>query len=180
MEPEGSLRRLHQPATCPYPEPDISTQCPNIPLLIKIRLNIILPSTPVSFQVVSFPQISQTKTIYSPLLSLIHATCPTYLIFLYLITRNILGEEYRSVSSSVCSFLHSLVTSSLLGPNFLLSTLFTNTLSLRSSLSGSDQVSHPYKEESINGKNCSRTLGRVDVKNRTESGSCLWYLAMSE
>jgi len=56
-----------------------------------------------------------------------------------------LGEEYRSLSSSLCSFLHSPVTSSLLGPNILLSTLFSNTLSLRSSLNASDQVSHPYK-----------------------------------
>jgi hypothetical protein len=37
------------------------------------------------------------------------------------------------------------VTSSLLGPNTLLNTLFSNILSLRSSLSVSDQVSHPYK-----------------------------------
>jgi hypothetical protein len=28
-----------------------------------------------------------------------------------------LGEEYRTLSSSLCSFLHSPVTSSLLGPN---------------------------------------------------------------
>jgi ABC-type dipeptide/oligopeptide/nickel transport system permease subunit len=62
-----------------------------------------------------------------------------------LITRTILGEEYRSLSSSLCSFLHSLVTLSFLGPNILLSTLFWNTLCLRSSLSVSDQISHQYK-----------------------------------
>jgi hypothetical protein len=37
------------------------------------------------------------------------------------------------------------LTSSLLGPNILLNTLFSNTLSLRSSPSMSDQVSHSYK-----------------------------------
>jgi hypothetical protein len=37
------------------------------------------------------------------------------------------------------------VTSSLLGPNILLNTLFSNTLSLCSFLNVSDQVSHPYK-----------------------------------
>src|SRR5215471_18764029 len=42
-------------------------------------------------------------------------------------------------------FLHSPVTSSLLGPNTLLNTLFSNTLSLCSSLNVSDQASHPYK-----------------------------------
>jgi len=35
--------------------------------------------------------------------------------------------------------------SSLLGSDILLSTLFSNTLSLRSSLSVSNPVSHPYK-----------------------------------
>jgi hypothetical protein len=75
----------------------------------------------------------------------LRATCPAQLIFLNLITRIIFGEEYRSLISSLCSFLHSLVTSSLLGPNNLLSTLFSNTLSLRSSLNVSEHVSHPYK-----------------------------------
>jgi hypothetical protein len=36
-------------------------------------------------------------------------------------------------------------TSSLLGPDILLSTLLSNTLSLRSSLNVRDQVSYPYK-----------------------------------
>jgi hypothetical protein len=39
----------------------------------------------------------------------------------------ILGEKYRTLSSSLCSFLHSPVTSSLLGPNTLLNTLFWST-----------------------------------------------------
>jgi hypothetical protein len=43
------------------------------------------------------------------------------------------------------NFLHSPVTSSLLDPNILLSTLFSNTLSLCSSLNVRDQVSHLYK-----------------------------------
>jgi hypothetical protein len=60
-------------------------------------------------------------------------------------TRTMFGEQYRSLSSSLCSLLHSPVTSSLLYSNILLSTLFSYTLSLRSFLSVSDQVSHPYK-----------------------------------
>ena len=66
-------------------------------------------------------------------------------------TRTILGKEYRSLSPSLCNFLHSPVTSSLLGPNTLLNTLFSNTLSLRSSLNVSDQVSHPYRTTAFAG-----------------------------
>jgi hypothetical protein len=46
-----------------------------------------------------------------------------------LITRIIFGDKYRSLSSSLCSLLHSPVASPLLGPNTLLSALFSNTLS---------------------------------------------------
>jgi len=47
MEPEDSLPHSQVPATCPYPEPARSSPYPYIPLL-KIHLNIILPSTPGS------------------------------------------------------------------------------------------------------------------------------------
>ena len=96
-------------------------------------------------QVVSFPQVSPPKLcmhLYSPPT---HAKCPAHPIFLDFITRTILGEQYRSLSSSLCNFPHSPVTPSLLGPNILLNTLFSNTLSLCSSVNVSDQVSHPYK-----------------------------------
>jgi len=92
-----------------------------------------------------FPSGFPTETLYTPLLSPIRATCPTHLILFYLITRTTLVEEYRLLSSSLCSFLHFPVISSFLGPKIPLSTEFSNTLSLCSSHSVSDQVSHPYK-----------------------------------
>ena len=92
-----------------------------------------------------FPLGFPTKILHMPLFSHIHSACPDYLKLLILITQTILGEHYRSLSSLLYSLLHSPLSSSLLGPNTLLNTLFSNTLSLRSSLSVSDQVSHPYR-----------------------------------
>jgi len=57
----------------------------------------------------------------------IHATCPAHPILLDLITRIIFGVEYRSLRSSLCSFLHSPVTPFLLSSNIFLSTPFSNT-----------------------------------------------------
>ena len=67
-------------------------------------------------------------------------------MFLHLITQKILDEEYRSLSSSLCSFFFPLPSYLiLLGPNIPLSTLFSNTLSLHYLLSVSDEFSHQYK-----------------------------------
>jgi hypothetical protein len=54
--------------------------------------------------------------LQAPLLSSIRATCPAYFILLDLITRIMFGEEYVSLNSSICSFLHFPLTLSLLGP----------------------------------------------------------------
>ena len=92
-----------------------------------------------------FPSGFPNKSLYTPLLSPIYATCPIHFILLDFINRTISGEEYRSLISSLCNLLHSPVTLFSLGPNILLRTLFSNTLSLCYSLNMSNQVSHPYQ-----------------------------------
>ena len=143
MEPEGSLPYPQVPAICTYPEPARSSPYPHIPLP-NIHINIITPSTLMSPKwslSLKFPPPKPCISLSSP-----HTRyMSVHLILLDFITRTIYGEQYRSLSSSLSSFLHSPVTSPLLGPNILLNTLFSNTLSPRSSLSVRDQVSRPYK-----------------------------------
>jgi hypothetical protein len=52
-----------------------------------------------------------------------------------------LGEEYIQLSFLLCSFFHSPVTSSVLGQNIPLNTLFSISIRLRSFISVRDQVS---------------------------------------
>ena len=106
--------------------------------LLQIHFNIFLPNMPGSSK--------WSLSLTSPQQNPVYMSCPTHSSWLD--HRTIFGEQYRSLSSSLRSFLHSPVTSSLLGPNILLSNLFSNTLSLHSSLIVSDQVSHPYKTTS--------------------------------
>jgi len=129
MEPEISLPHSQVPSTSSYPEPDQSSPSPSS-YFLKIDLNVILLSTPGSSKwsvSLRFTHKNPVRTCPLP----IHATFSVHLIPVDLITRIIFGEDYRLLSSSLCSFLHSLVTPSLLGPIILLSTLFSNTLSLR-------------------------------------------------
>ena len=74
--------------------------------LLEIHPNIIHPSTRRSPQwspSLWFPHQDPIHPLSSP----ICATCLAYLILLDFIARTILGEEYRSFSSSLCNLLHS-------------------------------------------------------------------------
>ena len=131
--------------SCPPPAPIMNqialVQDPTFHFL-NIQHSIILPSIPVSSKWSLSLRFPHQNLVYNSPLP-IRATCHVHLIFLGLIIPKILGE-YRSLGSPLHSFLHFPVTSSFLGPK-ILNTLFSKTLSLRSSLNVRDQDSHSYK-----------------------------------
>ena len=147
MESQGPLPHSQKPATCPFLEPDQS-----------------IPWHHRTFWRSVFVLSSHLRSGLTRCLFPMHVTCPTHVILLDLINRIIFVEKYRSWSSSLCSLLHSPISSSLLGPNTLLSTLFSNTLSLRSSLNVGDQVSHSYE-----------TTGRIIVLYLLMRCTCLQH-----
>ena len=111
---------------------------------LKIHLNTILPSTPGSSKWYFSLGVSHHNPVYSSTrLRLCYMPCPSY--YSQFDYPKKIGKEYRSSRSSFCSFLQSSLTSPLLDPHILVSTLFSNILSVRSSLSVRDQDSHSYK-----------------------------------
>jgi len=103
---------------------------------LKIHLNIILPSIPGSPKWSPSLRFPHQNPVYtSPLTHTSYVTC--HLILLVL-----LPEQYwvRSTDHEAPHYVvfSTPITSSLQCPNILLNTLFSNTLSLHSSLHGSD------------------------------------------
>ena len=93
----------------------------NTPLsqFLKIQLNIIFLSTPWSFKWSLSLRSPHQNSVGTPPLP-IHATCLAHHILLDYITPIISDKEYRSLSSSLFSSLHSPVIP--LKPKYLFST----------------------------------------------------------
>ena len=87
---------LSQPHAVPKPVPTSSRSI----LILSSHLRLGIPNG-------LFPSGFPTKTLCTPLPSSIRATCPAHLILLDFITRTILGEEYRSLCSSLCNHMYS-------------------------------------------------------------------------
>ena len=110
----------------PLPYPPYSTSLRSFHLCLSVQSGLL--------------QYLPTIILYATLLCPVRAIYPAHHVFLDLITQIIFGEECTPWSSSLCSLLHSIVTSSLLGPNIFLSTLFSKAFGLDFSLSVSDQL----------------------------------------
>lgn len=102
-----------------HPEPDESTRSN----FFKIHFNIILMSVPTFSQwSLCFAFHNQYSVCISLLLHLCHMPCKSHLLLI------VFRDEYRSQSSPLCVFLHTLVTFSLLGPISSLIILLCNTI----------------------------------------------------
>ena len=78
MEPEGPLPHSQEPTTCPYPEPDRPSPCPQS-YVLKIHFNIILPSilgSSMWSHSLMFPHQNPVST--SPLPQTYYNPCPSH------------------------------------------------------------------------------------------------------
>jgi len=130
---------------CPSPVPILSQTNPihaSTPHFLKNYLNIILPSTSGSSEWSLSPRFRHKNPVFI-------SSVPHKCYMPHPCHSSLFGGEKKSLSPSLYRLLHSPVTSILLSPNILLSTLLSNSRSLRSSLNVNDQVSRPSKTKGI-------------------------------
>ena len=107
MEPEDSLPHSQVQANCPCPESHHPVHA-LMPYILKIHLNIILHLR-LGLPTGLFPSGFPTKTLYTPVLYPIRATCPAQLFILDLIIRTILGEECVKENCQNLQFVNSMM-----------------------------------------------------------------------
>ena len=132
---------------CPPPVPILSQINPvhtHTSHFLKIHLNVITPSITGSLKwslSLRFPH--QKPVCTSPLAHMCYMPRPSPISFF--LTWSPRNKEWavQIIKPLIMLSFPLPFTSSHFSPNLLLSTLFSNTLSLRSSLDINDQVSHP-------------------------------------
>ena len=135
---------------------------------LKIHLTIIPPSMPVSFKrSLSFSSPHQNPARTSSFPHMCYMPRPFHSS--PFITQIIFAVGYWSLSSSLCSFLHSSVTSSILGLHVFLSTIFSNTLSPCSSLIVGMQV-HAHKKQKAKLQFCITLFLSIRIANWNTKG----------
>ena len=134
---KGSLQCSQQPATYPYHEPDKSSPRPSS-YLLKIQFNIVLQFAPRPSKWFLYLRLPTTNPICTPLSP--HSRPYHSSSFDH---RNSIWWGLQIVQ--LYSMQFPPVPCYLVPLRLNISTLFSYIFSLRSSLSVSDQVSHPYK-----------------------------------
>jgi len=137
MEPVGSVHSATYPYFEQYQFSPLSFSNRRLILILTFHLRLSLPSGLFSF--------SHQSPVCTPPPHRTCCMCGTSHSSLSAGPNRIFGEEYRLWNSSLYSLVRFPFTSSLLSPDILFSTLFSNTLCLCSSLNVSGRVSHTYK-----------------------------------
>ena len=143
MEPEGSIPHSRVPATCPYPEPARSSPYPKS-YFLKIHLTIILPSMPGS------PKWSFSLRFphWNPVcLSPLPNTCymPRPFPSSGFCHPNTIGWRVQNIQLLIMQLPRLPCYLVPYGPKYSPQHHILKHFSLRSSLTVSYQVSHPYK-----------------------------------
>jgi len=141
MKIAGLLSHSQKPTTRPYPELDQSSPCPYptswiTNLILSSPLCLRLPSKHFLWSFPTTPCLHLFSTQY------LSRPSPRFDI------PNNIWWRVRIFKLLIMYFSPLPVTLSSLDLNIILSSLLSNTLSLRSFLNLSDQVSHPYKTTS--------------------------------
>ena len=139
MKHERLFPCLQELATCTYPEPDESN--PRPPTLIDF--NIILPFTYRSRNWSLFFGFPHKHYVFSLVSHTCHMTHPSHSSLFDHPNCILCGVQMMKLLTVRAPQVP--LTSTLLGPDIFLSTLFSSALCLCSFLNVGDQVLHPYK-----------------------------------
>jgi hypothetical protein len=140
LNPKFPLPHSHMPATCPYPDQARSSPYPTSHFL-KIHPYIKSPSTPGSSKW-PFPSEFPTKTLYTPL-PYPHTFYMPYPSHSARFDHPNIWWGVQIMKFLIMYFFPLQSYFVPVGPDILLNILSPDNLSLSSSLSVSDQVSHP-------------------------------------